>query len=129
MTCTPKHANIKFSVEFGENNTTSILDLLIKRNNHAFLTSIYRKETFTGLYTNWDSFTPRKYKINLIRTLNFPYFRIWLSPSLLSCSLDELRKLLLENGYPSGLFTYKIYDVLNRQHNSQSPQSPKRKSY
>ena len=27
MTCTPKHANIKFSVEFGENNTTSVLDV------------------------------------------------------------------------------------------------------
>ena len=26
--------------------------------------TIYRKKTLTGLYAKWDSFTPRKYKIN-----------------------------------------------------------------
>ena len=111
------YANVKFTVEFEENNTISFLDILIKRNNHAFSTSIYRKKTFTGLYTKWDSFTPRKYKINLIRTLTFRCFRICSSPSLLSSSLDELRKLLLQNWYPSGVLNYNINDVLNRQQN------------
>jgi len=83
-------ANIKFTVESEENSTISFLDILIKRNNHAFSTSIFRKKTFTGLYTKWDSFTPRKYKINLIRTLTFRCVRICSSPSLLSSSLDEL---------------------------------------
>ena len=47
-----------------------------------------------------------------------PYFRLCSSPSLLSCSLDELRKLLLQNGYSSGLLNYDINDVLvNRQQN------------
>ena len=27
--------------------------------------------SFTGLYTTWDSFTPRKYKVNLTRTLTY----------------------------------------------------------
>ena len=44
-------------------NTTSL---------HLYLSS----ETFTGLYTKWDSFTPRKYKINLVRTLAFRCYRI-----------------------------------------------------
>ena len=52
------HANIKFTVEFEENSTIPFLDILIKRHNHTFSTSIYRKKTFTGLYTKWDSFTP-----------------------------------------------------------------------
>ena len=111
------HANIKFTVEFEENNTISFLDIPIKRNNYAFSTSIFRKKTFTGLYTKWDSLTPRKYKINLIRTLTFRCFRICSSPSLLSSSLDELRKLLLQNRYPSGVLNYNINDVLNRQQN------------
>ena len=106
---------MKFTVEFEENNTISFLDILDKRNNHAFSTSIYGKKTFTGLHTKWDSFTPRKYKINLIRTLTFRCFRICSSPSLLSSSLDELKKLLLQNGYPSGVLNYNINDVLNRQ--------------
>ena len=116
------HANIKFTVEFEENNTIPFLDILIKRYNHTFSTSIYRKKTFTGLYTKWDSFTPRKYKVNLIRTLTFRCFRICSSPSLLRSCLDELRKLLLQNGYPAGVINYNINDVLNRQQNR--PRTP-----
>ena len=36
---------------------------------NAFTISIYWKRTFTGLYVKWDSFIPRKYKVNLIHTL------------------------------------------------------------
>ena len=54
---------------------------------------MYRKKAFTGLYTKWVSFTPRKYKVNLIRTLTFRCFRICSSPSLLRSGLNELRKL------------------------------------
>ena len=111
------HANIKFTVEFEENCTIPFLDILIKRHNHTFSTSIYRKKTFTGLYTKWDSLTPRKYKVNLIRTLTFRCFRICSSPSLLRSFLNELRKLLLQNGYPAGVVSYNINDVLNRQQN------------
>ena len=70
-----------------------------------------------GLYTKWDSFTPRKYKVNLIRTLTFRCFRICSSPSLLRSCVNELRKLLLQNGYPAGVVNYNINDVLNRQQN------------
>ena len=57
------HSNVKFTIEFEQNNAIPFLDILITRNqNNTFMTSIYRKKTFTGLYTKWDSFTPRKYK-------------------------------------------------------------------
>ena len=115
------HANIKFTVE--ENSTIPFLDVLITRHSHTFSTSVYRKKTFTGLYTKWDSFTPRKYKINLIRTLTFRCFRICSSPSLLRSSLSELRKLLSQNGYPAGIVNYNINDVLNRQQNRQREQT------
>ena len=36
--------------------------------------------------------------------------------------VDELRKLLLQNGYPAGVVNYNINDVLNRQQNK--PKSP-----
>ena len=75
------------------------------------------------MYTKWDSFTPRKYKINLIRTLTFRCFRICSSPSLLRPSLSELRKLLSQNGYPAGIVNYNINDVLNRQQNRQREQT------
>ena len=37
-------------------------------------------------------------------------------------ALDELRKLLLQNGYPAGVINYNINDVLNRQQNR--PRNP-----
>ena len=40
-----------------------------KSKNDGIVTSIYRKLTFTGVYTTWDSFCARKYKINLVRNL------------------------------------------------------------
>ena len=43
--------NIKITIEFKENNVIPFLDVLIKRHNHTFSTSIYRKKTLTCLYT------------------------------------------------------------------------------
>ena len=43
-----------------------------------------------GLYTKWDSFTPRKYKINLIRTLTYRCFRICSTASLLQSAVEDL---------------------------------------
>ena len=94
------HSSIKFTIEFEQNNAIPFLDILITRNqNSTFMTSIYRKKTFTGLYSRWDSFTPRKYKINLIRSLTYRYYRLCSSGSLLQSALHDLRKLLLQNGY------------------------------
>ena len=110
-----RHTNIKFTMELEVNNQIPFLDILVKRNqDHTFYTSIFRKRTFTGLYTKWDSFTPRKYKINLIRTLTFHCLRICSSSSLLQSGLSEIRKLLLQNGYPVGIISYNMNDVLNR---------------
>jgi len=55
-----RHNSIKFTIEFKQNNEIPFLDILVKRcPNNTFVTSIYRKKTFTGLYTKWDSFTLR----------------------------------------------------------------------
>ena len=45
-----------------------------------------------------------------------------LSASLLQSALDDLRKRLLQNGYPHGIITYNVNDVLNRNRNK--PNSP-----
>ena len=118
-----RHHSIKFTIEFEQDNVIPFLDILVKRcPNNTFVTSIYRKKTFTGLYTKWDSFTPRKYKINLIRTLTYRCYRICSSASLLQSAVDDLRKLLLQNGYPQGIITYNVNDVLNKNRNK--PNSP-----
>jgi len=90
--------------------------------NNTFTTSVYRKKTFTGLYTKWHSFTPRKYKINFIRTRTYRCFRICSTASFLKSAVDDLKRLLPQNGYPQGIITFNINDVLNK--NRKKPNDP-----
>ena len=50
--------------------------MLVERHDSEFLTSVYRKPTFTGQYLRWNSFSPQKRKINLIGTLVHRAFMI-----------------------------------------------------
>ena len=45
------------------------LDIKISRENNKFVTSVYRKPTFTGVFTNFESFIPDIYKRGLIEAL------------------------------------------------------------
>ena len=98
-----RHPNIKFTMELEENREILFLDVCIKRDHSTFSTTVHHKKTFTGLYTNckWDSFTPRKYKINLIRTLTYRCLRICSKSTLLQSTLCDLKNSLLQNGYIS----------------------------
>ena len=55
-------------------------------------------------------------------TLTYRCYPICSSASLLQSALDDLRKLLLQNGYPQGIITYNVNDALNRNRNK--PNSP-----
>ena len=63
-----RHRNIKFTCEEEKNNKISLLDISISRNNNALETSIFRKPTLSGVYTNFNSFLPTEYKRELLRT-------------------------------------------------------------
>ena len=63
------HLALKFTVEKESNHQLAFLDVLVHITSIAFLTSVYRKPTFSGRYTRWDSFCPQQRKINLIKTL------------------------------------------------------------
>lgn len=49
--------------------TLPVLDVLVRCKDGLFITSVYRKSTFTGLYTNWNASVPMSCKTNLIPTL------------------------------------------------------------
>ena len=64
------HDSITFTMESEKDNSLPFLDVLVKRTPAAkFITSMYRKKTFTGQYINFLSHCSRKRKINLIKTL------------------------------------------------------------
>ena len=60
---------LTFTVEKEQNNSLNFLDVLVEKESTGFLTSIYRKRTFTGQYIRWNSFSPRTRMISLTKTL------------------------------------------------------------
>ena len=71
-----QHPNIKFTSEIEENNSISFLDIKINRDNNRFLSSVYRKPTFSGVFTNFDSYIPLSYKSGLISSLLYRAFKL-----------------------------------------------------
>ena len=87
------------------------LDVLVDNNDpNSLLTSVYRKKTFTGLLTNYFSFTSYSYKVGLIRTLVDRAYKInntWLG---LHEDISKLMDIPKKNLFPAHL----IERVVNR---------------
>ena len=100
------HPSLRFTYEKESNLSLSLslslpfLDVLVERHDSEFLTSMYRKPTFTGQYLRWNSFSLQKQKINLIGTLVHRAFFMICSKRKLDPEVGKIRSILLENGYP-----------------------------
>ena len=69
--------NIRFTMETEVIHKLPFLDVLLDNSNPpSLVTSVFRKSTYTGLLTNFFSFTPFPYKLGLIRTLVDRTFKI-----------------------------------------------------
>ena len=82
------HPSLRFTFEKESNLALPFLNVLVEKSPSKFITSIYRKPTFTGQYLRWNSFSPRKRKTNLILTLTHRTLAIC-SPERLPSELDK----------------------------------------
>ena len=64
-----QHLNIKFSIEATTNGILPFLDTKMYKEIGKFVTSVYREDTFSGVYTNCTSLIPLEYKFSLLYTL------------------------------------------------------------
>ena len=101
-----QHPNIKFTSEIEENNSILFLDIKIKRMNNSFSTSIYRKVTFSGVFTNFESFNSLSYKLNLIFMLLFRACKLCSNVELFHQEILNLKDIFKRNGYP-----YNFIDI------------------
>ena len=109
-----QHPNIESTFEVEKSNNFSFLDVKICRENNKFTTSVFRKRTYRGVCTNFDSFILISYKHGLVNTLIFRCFKI--------CSFYEkhhneiyLREFFQRNRYPNDfvdLCIKKFFDKL-----------------
>ena len=61
-----KHPSINFSLEKENDGRLSFLGINIVCEKGKFVTNIYRKKTFSGVYTNFNSFISKTYKTDFI---------------------------------------------------------------
>ena len=109
-----KHSNINFTSELEKDGKLPFLDMLIDRNDGKIETSVYRKPTFTGVYTHFHSFLPSMYKFGLLSTILFRYFSICSTFQLFHLEVLEFKNIFLRNGYSSKFIDVCIHKFLNK---------------
>ena len=67
--------NMSFTSEIEQNESLSFLNNKTNHESNKFLTSVYRKLTFSGVFRNFESFTSKCYKRSL--TEGLVYAPIW----------------------------------------------------
>ena len=92
------HPALRFTCEHEEDDSLPYLDVRVTRTVKGMSTSIYRKPSFTSLYTWWDSYSATKYKINMVCALVHRILRIC-SPAVVEMELRSLRDIFLKKSY------------------------------
>ena len=94
-----RYLNISLTIENEKDNRMSFLDVNIIRGKDKFTTSVYRKPTFSGVYTHFDSFLPSCNKIGLLHTSLYRCFRICSDWTKFHLELVKLTDVFKNNGY------------------------------
>ena len=116
-----KHPNIRFTFEEEKNDTLAFLDVNVYRDADKFSSSVHRKETFSGVYTNFRSFLPTTYKKGLLSTLLYHGYCISSSFSSLHEEVEKLKKIFSRNGYPSRFVDRCIFAFFNKIYEKRTP--------
>jgi hypothetical protein len=110
------HLSIKFTYETEASNSLPFLDVRVTRSpeRHTFETTIYRKQTFTGLMINWNSFVPLQYKRASIDSMVPRALSICSAYLSLTETFQEIRRYGQANGYPNSFIDVHIGLGLSR---------------
>ena len=106
-----QNKNIKFTLEIEKNGLLSFLDITITRENNKFV-SVYRKPTFSGVFTNFESFIPEMHKRGLIETLLHRSFRLCSSYENFHREIETLKSIFKHNNYPQNFVNQCIKKFL-----------------
>ena len=90
------------------------LDINISHENEKFATNVYRKKTFSGVYTNFKRFIPETYKVGLIKSLLFWCFSLCSDFIKFHHEIDKLKRILYKSSCPRDLVDKCIKEFLNK---------------
>ena len=102
-----RHRDIKFTCEEEKDSKISFLDISISRNNNALKTSISNKPTFSGDYTNFNSFLLKEYKRGLLYTFLYITYNIFEE-------INHLKSFWQKNSFLLFFIVNCIHEFLNK---------------
>ena len=90
---------MSFSMETKRENKFSFVDVEVIRKQGKFTTTIYGKPTFSGIYSNLESFLPSVNKFGMVYTLVYRCFCICSDWTKFHTELTFLKRIFLKNCY------------------------------
>ena len=108
------HKNLKFTYEIENNLVLSFIGVKIIKTVTGFMSSIYYKQTHTGLYTKFCSNLPHSYKKCAFTGLLSRIYSISSNWSIINDEFAKLRKMFVANCYPSQLLDNCINQFLSK---------------
>ena len=94
----------------------SFLDVEISRENGKFVTTVYRKPTFSSVYTHFESFLPSSQKFGMFYTLVYRCFTLCSDWSKFHRELVTSKESFQRNGYPKSFIDKCFKNFLDRLH-------------
>ena len=107
------HDDLTFTMEREKDGLLPFLDVAITRTDTSLSRGVYRKPTFSGLYTRWDSFCDTRHKRNLIKSLTSRALRIC-TPDTIDKELATLLKIFEDNGYPLRIVKHETNKTIDK---------------
>ena len=107
-----QHENITFALECETDNALSFLDVKVSLENNKFISSVLRKETFSGQGTSFFSFCFHNFKLNSIKTLVHRAYNISSNYFLFHLELDFLKQYFFTNVLSQTYFGYTYQEIL-----------------
>ena len=113
---------IQFTYEEERNGAIPFLDVLIKKTDENTLeTTVYRKKTSSNVYMNWNSYSPRTWKIGTLRNLIRRATMICSNTEDLEKEIKHLESVFCEiNEYPAIVVKKVIEEERTRQQQQQT---------
>ena len=108
------HPKMKFTLEKEQNNCFNFLDVKVIREDNVFTTSVYRKLSFSSVYTHFDSYMPLSCKFRLVSTIIFRSFTICSDIPKFHQEICKIKDIFIKNGYSERFLDKCVKTFLNK---------------
>ena len=103
---------MKFTFEKEQNKCFKFLDFKVIRENNVFTTSVYRKPTFSGVYTHFYCYMPLNYKFSLVSTIVFASFTICFDMPKFHQEICKMKDMVTVNSLLTNLLKHSSMKYL-----------------